>query len=53
MPQPQIFRSSDGAVDRLKTAEGYVIGLKAWGGIVLAQITACVDSHAKDERPAG
>ncbi len=44
-----IFRAQDGSIDRLKTAEGYVIGLKAWGGIVMEQHKACVQSHLADE----
>jgi hypothetical protein len=48
MPAPEIIRNSDGSVDRLRTAEGYVVGLKSWGGIVLNSYTACIESHEQN-----
>jgi hypothetical protein len=45
MPSPEVARNSDGTVDRLRTAEGYVVALKSWGGIVLQSYSACVESH--------
>lgn len=45
MPQPTPVLTAEGNLDQLRTARGYVTDLKSWGGIVLENYTACIESH--------
>ena len=42
---PSPVLNADGTLDQLRTARGFVTELKSWGGIVLSNYTACVESH--------
>lgn len=50
---PTPVLNADGSLDQLRTARGFVTELKSWGGIVLSNYTACVDSHEANLKPVG